>query len=117
MIHQNNCLINISQCHLDESAGKKRNNQESSFEQLYSWIWKQYRQCRKDNPRASAYFLKCFESFFALKPFVINEIEANRICKDLQEELEDTENQFCMVALVDVFMVVSQNRPQTFNSR
>ena len=102
---------------LDEGGGKRHGNKESSFEQLYSWIWKQYRQLRKDNPRSSIYFLKSFETFFALKPVVISDLEADRICKDLQDELEETESPYCMMALVDIFMVVSQIRPQTFNSR
>ena len=102
---------------IDENVGKKHGNKETSFEQLYSWIWKQYRQSRKDSPRSSVYFLKSFETFFALKTSVITNAEAERICKDLQEELEETENQFCMATLVDVFMVVSQHRPQTFSSR
>lgn len=101
----------------DEGGGKRNANKESPFDQLYTWIWKQYKQSRKESPRSSVYFLKSFETLIALKPIVLSDLDVNRICGELQEELENTESSFAMMALVDIFVVVSNSRPTTFKSR
>ena len=101
----------------DEGGGKRNANKESPFDQLYTWIWNQYKQSKKDSPRSCVYFLKSFETLFALKPTVLSDQDANRICGELQEELEDTESSFTMMALVDIFIVISKSRPTTFKSR
>ena len=103
---------------LDEGS-VKRNAQcvKSAFDQLYSWVWKQYKHSRKDNPRSCVYFLKSFETLFASKPTVLTDEDINRICGDLKDELEATESSFAMMALVDIFVVVSNLKPSIFESR
>ena len=100
-----------------EEGGGKRNSKESAFDQLYDWLWKQYKSAGKENPRSCVYFLRSLETLFSLKPGNMRSNDVDRICKDLQEELEVTESPFAMMAIVDIFVVISWWRPNIFESR
>ena len=109
-------IYNIIFLLLDEGSGKRISHKETSFDQLYHWIWKEYKKSRKESPRSSVYFLKSLATLFTKRPG-LTEVEVNRICGDLQEELEGTESSFSMMALVDIFVALSNWRPKIFESR